>query len=73
MILAVFERAAILEQHGLKVASTSLIPIKLDFEYEDEYTIKSLKKINAPTVSELEADPIKKHVINISGALIGKQ
>ena len=65
--------AAILEQHGLKVASTSLIPIKLDFEYEDEYTIKSLKKINANTVSEIEADPIKKQVINISGSLLGKQ
>ena len=65
--------AAILEQHGLKVASTSLIPIKLHFEYEDEYTIKSLKKINASTISELEADEVKKQVINISGALIGKQ
>ena len=65
--------ATILEQHGLKVASTSLIPIKLDFEYEDEYTIRSLRNINAPTVSELESDPIKKQVINISGALIGKQ
>ena len=65
--------AAILEQHGLKVVSTSLIPIKLDFEYEDEYTIKSLKKINASTVSEIELDRIKKQVINISGALLGKQ
>lgn len=65
--------AAILEQHGLTVSSASLIPIKLDFEYESEFKIKSLKKINLNTVTELEKDPIKKQVISVAGTTAGKQ
>ena len=65
--------AAILKQHGLRVKSASLIPIKVGFEYEDEYTIKSLKKINTPLVTELEKDPIKKQVIGVAGTTAGKK
>lgn len=65
--------AAILEQHGLQVASASLIPIKLDFEYESEFEIKSLKKINAPLISELQQHPLKRQVLSVSGTTAGKQ
>ena len=65
--------AAILKQYGLNVKTASLIPIKVDFEYEDEYTIKDLKKINAPLVTELENDEIKKQVIGVKGTTAGHE
>lgn len=65
--------AAILEQHGLEVASASLIPIKLDFAYKSEFEIDHLKSINAPLISDLQRDPIKRQVLSISGATAGKQ
>jgi len=62
-----------LEQHGLQVASASLIPIKLDFEYESEFEIKALNKINAPLISELQQHPLKRQVLSVAGTTAGKQ
>lgn len=57
---------ALLEQHGVKVKTASIIPIKLNFGYSSEFKIESLKGIDFPTFK----DGI---IFNVPGTTAGRE
>lgn len=55
---------AILDQHGIKVKTANIIPIKLNFGYSSEYKIDSLRGIDFPTEDRI--------IFNVPGTTAGR-